>query len=208
MGIAEAQPTTEKHRWGLAFTLVLGMIAAAAIVLRAKGRIWWCASGDTSLWITDVWSSHCSQHLVDPYTFSHISHGLLFFIALSWVHRMMPEQWRKQFTPAWRFVAAVALEVGWEILENSPMLIERYRGQTASLNYTGDSVINSIGDIVACAAGFLIAVKIGAWRAFWLVVAFEVLTLLWIRDNLTLNVVMLVWPVEAIKHWQMPPSMR
>ncbi|MBX3379388.1 MAG: DUF2585 family protein [Phycisphaeraceae bacterium] len=200
--------TPAKGDWRLPGALAIGMVAIAIALLRAKGRIWWCAGGDASPWITDVWSSHCSQHLVDPYTFSHLSHGLLFYIGLNWLRRLMPEPWRARFSPAWMFLVAIAVEVSWELLENSPALIERYRGQTVALNYTGDSVINSIGDIVACAIGFLIALKIGAWRAFWLVVAFEVLTALWIRDNLTLNVVMLTHPIEAIKQWQMPRSMR
>lgn len=192
----------------LTFVLAIVLVAVAVIVLRSMGRIWWCSCGVATPWISDIWSSHCSQHLLDAYTFSHISHGLLFFIAFRWLHNVMPEHWRSRFTPAWWFFAAIALEVGWEVLENTPLVIERYRGQTASLNYNGDSIGNSIGDILSCATGFLIAWRIGAWRAFALFVAFELLTLFWIRDNLTLNVVMLLYPIEAIKHWQTPASMR
>lgn len=171
------------------------------------GRVWWCACGNPSPWITDVWSMHCSQHLFDAYTFSHISHGLLFFVVFRFLQGVMPELWRETFTPAWWFLAAIALEAGWEVLENTPVVIERYRAQTASLNYNGDSIGNSLGDILSCALGFLIASKIGIRRAFLLFLAFEVMTLLWIRDNLTLNVLMLVHPIESIKAWQTPPAL-
>ncbi|MBL8887109.1 MAG: DUF2585 family protein [Phycisphaerales bacterium] len=192
----------------LPYVLALGLIGVAVVVLRSMGRVWWCSCAAPTPWIADIWSSHCSQHLLDAYTFSHISHGLLFFIAFGWLHAALPARWQARFTPGWWFFAAIALEVGWEVLENTPLVIERYRGQTASLNYNGDSIGNSIGDILSCAAGFLIAWRIGAWRAFALFVAFELLTLFWIRDNLTLNVVMLLHPIEAIKHWQTPASLR
>lgn len=171
------------------------------------GRVWWCACGNPSPWMTDIWSMHCSQHLLDPYTFSHISHGLLFFVAFRWLRGALPERWRKAFSPSWWFFASIALEAGWEVLENTPFVIDRYRAQTASLNYNGDSIGNSLGDIFSCAAGFFIASRIAVRRALLLFVAFEVITLLWIRDNLTLNVVMLVHPIESIKVWQAPPAL-
>ncbi|MBS0189977.1 MAG: DUF2585 family protein [Planctomycetes bacterium] len=172
------------------------------------GRIWWCECGGWSPWVSDIWSRHCSQHLVDWYTFSHVSHGLLFYVGLRTLSRWLPARWRNAFTPGWWFVAAILLETGWEILENTPLVIERYRAETASLNYTGDSIINSVGDILACAAGFAIARCLGCARAVILFVALELLTLWFIRDNLTLNVVMLLSPIEAVRAWQMPAEMR
>ena len=210
MAPAEAKPAlfSAMRSSPLPFALAAALIIIAVITLRFLGRVWWCACGTYSPWISDIWSSHCSQHFLDAYTFSHISHGLLFFIAFRWLHSLMPANLKASFTPAWWFFAAIALEIGWEILENTPLIIERYRGQTASLNYNGDSIGNSLGDILSCAAGFLIAWKIGAWRAFFLFVAFELLTLFWIRDNLTLNVVMLLHPIDAIRQWQTPPSLQ
>lgn len=193
-------------RW-IAFGLAAGVVAIAVIALRAMGRVWWCACGAPTIWISDIWSSHCSQHLLDWYTFSHISHGLLFFAGLKALHGFLPAAWRARFAPGWWFLVAIVLEAGWEVLENTPWVIDRYRAQTASLNYNGDSIWNSLGDILSCATGFFIAWKIGVRWALVVFVAFELLTLYWIRDNLTLNVVMLLHPIEAIKAWQTPAGM-
>ncbi|MBX3390703.1 MAG: DUF2585 family protein [Phycisphaeraceae bacterium] len=193
--------------WRVPLAMSLVFVGVAIVGLRMMGRVWWCACGNPSPWVTDVWSMHCSQHFLDAYTFSHVSHGLLFFIAFRWLHGALPEHWQRAFTPTWWFLGAIALETGWEVLENTPFVIERYRAQTASLNYDGDSIGNSLGDILSCAFGFFIASKIGVRRTLILFVALEVVTLLWIRDNLTLNVVMLVHPIESIKAWQTPPNL-
>jgi hypothetical protein len=184
-GIAAAAP------W-----LVSGLLfAITAAALRFEGQPWSCASEDWSPWISDVWTSHCSQHLFDPYSITHVSHGLIFYGVLWLVARRMKM--------GWRFCIAIAIAAAWEILENSPFIINRYRNVTMSLEYLGDSVINALGDVASCGIGFVLARWMG-WRwALALFVATEVLLLVLIKDNLTLNVIMLVWPLQAIKDWQM-----
>ena len=165
-----------------------------AVTLRLMGRVWWCKGGEWSPWAGDIWSSHQSQHLVDPYVFTHILHGVMFYAGL----RFLGQQ-RFQL----QVLGAVALEALWEILENSPLIIERYRSVTISLDYFGDSVINSIADVVACTGGFFIAARL-PWR--WSVAFFVVTELIlaaWIRDSLVLNIIMLTYPIDAIREWQM-----
>lgn len=186
-----------KHYLQLAgYTFAL--CAATAIILRLMNRLWWCKLGDTRLWIGDIYSSHCSQHLLDPYAFTHISHGLLAAVALALI--------APRLSISARFLITIVLECGWEILENSPIIINRYRTATIAFDYLGDSIINAMGDILACALGFIIAHKIGLWPTLILFIIIELALLLTIKDNLTLNVVMLVWPIEAIKNWQLPPT--
>ncbi len=167
-----------------------------AFVLWMQGRIWWCKSGDPAIYINQAWnSSHTSQHLFDPYTLTHILHGVLAF----WLAGLL----LKRFDMRWRFVAAIVGEAAWEVLENSSYVIEKYRENTASLDYFGDSIMNSVGDVLACAIGFAIAVKLGVWRSLAFFIAVEVVLLLWIRDGLMLNILMLIYPFESIKGWQM-----
>ena len=169
--------------------------AAMAFILRANGRIWWCKSGDRWLYINEAWnSSHTSQHLLDPYTFTHILHGVLAF----WIAGLI----FKNLWPYWQLVIAAAVEAAWEILENSDFIIEKYRENTASLDYFGDSVANSIGDLAACMFGFWVASKLGLWRSLVFFFAVEFVLLIWIRDSLLLNIVMLIVPIEWIKTWQ------
>lgn len=166
-----------------------------ATVLRWQGRIWWCKSGDWAIYINQAWnSSHTSQHLFDPYSFTHVLHGVLFF----WLTGLIFSRFRAN----WRFVIAVAAEAAWEIFENSTYVIEKYRENTASLDYFGDSIMNSIGDLIACSVGFWIATKLGRWRSLAFFIAVEILLLLWIRDGLLLNILMLIHPIDAIKAWQ------
>ncbi len=173
----------------------MAAIAALTIVLlKAEGRRWWCACGRPWPWITDVWTSHCSQHLLDPYSLTHLSHGLIFFMAFALICPGV--------SFAWRLCMAVAIASGWEILENSPLIINRYRTATMSLDYLGDSVGNSLGDILSCFLGFFLARRIGLVWTLALFAAIEIVLLALIRDNLTLNVLMLVYPVQAIKAWQ------
>ncbi len=176
--------------------IVCGVIAGVmALVLRLNGRIWWCKSGDLSLYINDAWnSSHTSQHLLDPYTFTHILHGILAF----WIAGLL----FKRIAPYWQLAIAAAAEAGWEILENSDFIIEKYRENTAALDYFGDSVANSVGDLGACMFGFWVAAKLGMWRSLVFFFAVELVLLVWIRDSFLLNIVMLVNPIDWIKTWQ------
>jgi hypothetical protein len=169
--------------------------AVMALVLSLEGRIWWCKFGDARIYVNEAWgSSHTSQHFFDPYTFTHVLHGVLFFWITGWLFEKLENRWR--------FLIAVIAEAGWELVENSSYIIQQYRENTASLDYFGDSVANSVGDVLACAAGFWVAVRIGRWRslAFFLIV--EAALLFFIRDSLLLNVVMLVYPLEWVKTWQ------
>jgi hypothetical protein len=170
-----------------------------------EGRIWWCKCGKPYLWVSDIWSEHCSQHLLDPYVFSHISHGLVFYGLLSWV----PGPWkRKSF--AWKLFFANMVECAWEVAENSAFVINRYRSGTAFYGYTGDSIANSLGDIAAAALGVYFAHVLGWKLTVALFILIEVVMLIGVRDNLTLNVVMLLWPIQAVKQWQsaghVPPT--
>jgi hypothetical protein len=151
--------------------------------------------GKIGLWEGNIWSSECSQRLLDPYSLSHIAHGILFYSLLWTLGRKIP------LRP--RLTVAVLLEAGWELLENSPIIINRYRQETMALGYDGDSIVNSISDILMMMFGFLLAHRLRPWLTVLLLVGMEVGCLLWIRDNLTLNVIMLVHPVQAIKTWQM-----
>jgi hypothetical protein len=173
--------------------IILVSLVVLATMLALMGRIAWCECG-FGWWTSDAYSSETSQHLADPYSFSHILHGMIFYGMLAWL------------APSWRmtsrFAVAVAIELAWEVLENSPMVIERYREQTAALGYTGDSILNSLGDMLSCMLGFWIALRLPARWTWALAVAEELAMLVWIRDNLTLNVVMLIVPLDAVKQWQ------
>lgn len=171
-------------------------VAAMTLILRLNGRVWWCKLGDWAIYINEAWnSSHTSQHLFDPYTFTHVLHGVAFF----WIISRLFEK----ATSGWAVLTAVVLESAWEIFENSRFIIEKYRANTASLDYFGDSVFNSVGDLLACVIGFWIAAKIGLWRSLIFFVLVEVILLLWIRDSLLLNILMLIYPLDGIKAWQM-----
>ena len=180
----------------LPWLAAVGATVLMVFVLFAQGRIWWCKSGDLAVYVHEAWnSSHTSQHLFDPYTFTHVLHGVLAF----WLAGVL----LRRLDMRWRFVAAIVGEAAWEVLENSSYVIEKYRENTASLDYFGDSILNSFGDVLACAIGFAIAVKLGALRSLAFFIAVEVVLLLWIRDGLMLNVLMLIYPFESVKSWQM-----
>ena len=183
------------RRWwtyGIAAMIVVG--AAASIEL-AIGRAPICRCGYVKFWHGIVNSSENSQHITDWYTFSHIVHGIGFYVLMWTVARRLP--------PGVRFVLAVLLEATWEVFENTPFVINRYRAATISLDYYGDSVINSISDIAAMMGGFWIARRAPLWLTAGLVIALEVGVALIIRDNLTLNILMLIHPFDAIKRWQL-----
>jgi hypothetical protein len=178
------------------FGLSILVAFTAAVVLRLMGRVWWCKYGDLSPYINQAWNSpHTSQHLFDPYTFTHILHGVLAF----WLAGVI----FKRLSNSWRLFVAVVAESAWEVLENSNFIIEKYRENTASLDYFGDSVLNSIGDISACALGFWIASRLGWWRSLIFFVLIEVALLTWIRDSFLLNILMLLYPLDSLKAWQM-----
>lgn len=180
---------------------ILAIIVATAAIEAWMGRLPLGPDGRFGWLETDIWSSEQSQRVLDPYSFSHILHGFLFYALLWLVARRQPV--------SVRFVAAVALEGAWEILENSPFIIDRYRAVTISQGYVGDSILNSISDIGMAALGFLMAFRFRLPASIAFIVATELLMVLFIRDNLTLNIVMLVFPIEAIRLWQMngrPPT--
>ena len=183
-------PNDSRRRAAL---VVAGMLIVAIVYLRWQGRVWWCAAGDWWPVSLKVQSEHNSQHLFVAYSLSHVLHGLL-FAGLFWLVPRM--------SYAWKFTLATAIEVFWELLENSPIIINRYREATISLGYTGDSIVNSLGDIASYMFGFWIARKLGLWISIAIFVATELLMLWLIRDNLALNVLMLLWPIDAIRKWQ------
>jgi hypothetical protein len=170
------------------------LLAATAALLLWMGRPPICTCGTISLWVSEPNSSQTSQMLADWYSFSHVVHGLLFYAGLWLLFRRWPVETR--------FLVALAIEAAWEIVENTPMIINRYREETAALGYTGDSVLNSMSDIAMMALGFLIARKLPVWWALAFVFVLELIPFAVIRDNLTLNVWMLLAPNEAIKAWQ------
>lgn len=178
--------------------VILSFTATALMVfvLYAQGRLLWCKLGDYRIYVHEAWnSSHTSQHFFDPYTFTHILHGVMFFWLASLIF--------SRLSVAWQIFIAILIEAAWEILENSNFIIEKYRENTASLDYFGDSILNSVGDLVACVVGFLIAQKIGWRRSLIFFLLTEIVLLLWIRDGLLLNILMLIYPLDAIKNWQM-----
>lgn len=170
------------------------VLIAAGVWLRTNGRPWWCACGEPFFWSGEIQSSHNSQHLFDPYSFTHMLHGVVFYWLLAMI---VPRA-----SVAWRFVGAVTLEVLWELLENSNMVIERFRTATISLGYQGDTIGNSLGDVLSCAAGFFLALKLGLWGSIALFAVTELALVLWIRDSLILSTLMLVHPIDALKTWQ------
>ena len=173
---------------------VAAVLAATAAVLRRQGRLWLCDCGRFRVWLGDAWGSETSQQLFDPYSFTHVLHGFAFAGLLA---LLLPRaNWR------WRVALAVAAEALWEIAENTQYVINRYREATAALGYNGDTVVNSLGDVVACAAGVLLARKLGLVRSLLAFALTEVVLLLWIRDSLLLNVLLLVYPSERLRAWQ------
>ena len=183
-------------RYALTATVAaaLALVAAAALIELAMGRVVECRCGYVKLWHGVVKSSENSQHLTDWYTFSHVIHGIGFYFVLWLAGRRAPVRVR--------FLAAVFLEAAWEVFENTPFVIDRYRTATIALDYYGDSIVNSVSDIAAMMVGFGLARRLPPWASVVLVVALELFVLVMIRDNLTLNILMLLHPIDAIRRWQ------
>jgi Protein of unknown function (DUF2585) len=172
-----------------------GLLALLALALLLMGRPPWCKCGYIKLWHGDVMSSENSQHIADWYTFSHIIHGFGLY-GILW---LLGRRWSLEL----RFVLALLIEVAWEIFENTDFVITRYREDTIARGYYGDSVINSEVDVLACVLGFVLAARLPVWATVALAVLIEAVTAYVIRDNLTLNIIMLIYPFEAIKEWQL-----
>ena len=173
---------------------VVAVLAAAAAELRWQGRLWLCDCGRFRVWLGDAWGPETSQQLFDPYSFTHVLHGFAFAGLLA---LLLPRaNWR------WRVALAVAAEAAWEVFENTEYVINRYREATAALGYNGDTVVNSLGDVIACAAGVLLARRLGALKTLLVFALTEAVLLFWIRDSLLLNILLLVYPSEKLKAWQ------
>lgn len=187
----EPLPAYPRHRPLVVLALI---VVTQLVVLRLMGRIWWCECGGWFPWTNQAWGPHNSQHLGDPYFFSHVLHGVVFYWALVWTKQRV--HW------LWALAIATSIEAMWEIVENTPYVIDLYRSKTAALGYTGDTILNSATDTLAAIAGFLIARKVGLWWSITIYLGLELFCAWWIKDGLTLNVIMLLYPVEFIKKWQ------
>ncbi len=174
---------------------MVAALALTATVELAMGRLLLGPDGKFGWWEGNIWSSENSQRFADPYSFTHILHGLMFYALLWLLARGLPVRYR--------FMIAVLMEAVWEIAENSPWIINRYREVTISLGYVGDSVINSLSDVLMMALGFWIAMRVRIRTSVIFAVVVELGMLLWVRDNLTLNMVMLVHPIESVRQWQL-----
>ena len=171
------------------------VLAGTALVLHSMGRPWWCQAGDLVPWSVEIHSRHNSQHLVDAYSLTHALHGLLFYWGLWLILGRVAGATA-------RAAIALGIETTWEIVENTDFIIERYRAATISLDYYGDSVVNSVADIGCFVGGYAAAAAMPVWISVAGFAAAELLLLVVIRDSLLLNMLMLVHPVEAVKAWQ------
>jgi Protein of unknown function (DUF2585) len=186
----QLQTSSEKV---LAITLLL--LTLAAVAEFAMGRRTWGIGGIPGIWSGDINSEHNSQFLFDPYTLTHVTHGVILYALMTLVFARLPV--------ASRLLIAIGLECGWEVFENTSFIIERYRAETVSLNYYGDSIVNSLCDVIACIAGFLLASRLPTRVTILATTAIEILLAVWTRDNLTLNIIMLIHPSEVIRAWQL-----
>jgi hypothetical protein len=178
----------------LPWLTIVVVLVATAFQLRSQGRLWWRSCDYLCLWSGDAWGSDNSQGLFGSFTFTHVLHGFLFCGLLALILPRLSE--------LWRLAIAVSLEALWEVLENGEFIIRRYREWTVAHGYHGDTILNSLGDILACGLGFVLALRLGFRRAVAVFVLTEAFLIVWIRDSLLLNILMLIFPIDAIKHWQ------
>src|SRR5215212_10384213 len=180
------------------FVLLAGValvLLGLVVLLRAEGRSFLCTCGHFAVWVGESCSSNTSQQLLDPYSFTHVLHGFLFFWLIALLFRRMPG--------GWQFWLALLLESAWEVFENTSFVINKYRTETAALGYQGDTIVNSVGDLACAMVGFLVAQRLGLRRSLIVFALVEVVLIFWIHDSLVMQILMLVRPVEAIKLWQM-----
>jgi hypothetical protein len=182
----------KRHRFVILSAVIV--FAVVGTIEFLSGRSILGPDGHFAWWDNNIWGNETSQRVADVYSFSHIIHGMLFYGFLWLVARRVPVKYR--------FLIALVAEGGWELLENSSFIINRYRQVTIGVTYFGDSILNSVSDIAMMALGFFIARWSKVWIVIVLIIAMELGCLWWVRDNLTLNVIMLVHPVQAIKNWQ------
>ena len=174
---------------------IVASFAATALMLRLEGRLWFCACGSIQIWSGQICSANNSQHFLDPYSFTHVLHGFLFFWLIAWL--------LSRLRANWQLALAVAVEAGWEVFENTNFIIDRYRSETAALGYAGDTVVNSFGDILCCLIGFIVARRLGLRRSLVVFAILELVLIVWIKDSLLLEILMLVVPVDTVRAWQM-----
>ena len=188
--------TTTKDRRRPVLIIATALVPLAMIVLlRAEGRRFLCSCGHLAVWVSDWCSSNTSQQLLDPYSFTHILHGFLFFWLIALLFKRKPR--------AWQLLLAMLLESAWEVFENTSFVINKYRTETAALGYTGDTIVNSLGDLACALLGLVIARRLGLRRSLIVFLLIEAILIFWIHDSLLLQILMLIRPVDAIKQWQM-----
>lgn len=193
--------TANSRRNVAPFIAIAASLFLLALLLWLEGRFVFCTCGVFRVWSGDTCSATNSQQLFDPYSFTHVLHGFLLFWLVALVARGIKRAW--QLAPAWQLWLALTLEAAWEVFENTRFVIDRYRAETAALGYTGDTIVNSFGDVTCAVVGFLVARQLGVKRAVIVFLVLEVILSVWIHDSLLLQILMLIHPVETIKHWQM-----
>ena len=180
---------------------IAASLVLLAVLLWLEGRYLFCTCGVFRVWSGDTCSATNSQQLFDPYSFTHVLHGVLWFWLVTLLVRGVKPL--RQLAPAWQLWLALTLEAAWEAFENTKFVIDRYRAETAALGYTGDTIVNSFGDVTCALIGFLVARKLGAAGSVIVFLVLELILVLWIHDSLLLQLLMLIRPVQAIKLWQM-----